>query len=113
MKQEHDGMDLLQEIQNRIEELNVLPKRLWKYKKELAEAEHTYKILVNEKALKLKDEGMPVTLINLTIYGYKEVAEARLKRDIANSLVEACEESININKLILRLLESQMNREWR
>lgn len=108
----YDGKDLLQEVQDKAQELEIATKKLFNNKKELAQAERDYKILVNQTALSLRAKDVPVTLINLTIYGYKDVAEARFKRDIALSKVEANEEYINTTKLLLRLLEAQLNREW-
>lgn len=108
----YDGKDLFQEVQDKAQDLEIATKRLFNNKKELAEAEREYKVLLNQKALQLRANDMPVTLINLTIYGYRDVAEARLKRDIAQSKVDANEEYINTTKLLLRLLEAQLNREW-
>ena len=108
----YDGKDLFQEVQDKAQDLEIATKRLFNNKKDLAEAEREYKVLLNQKALQLRANDMPVTLINLTIYGYRDVAEARLKRDIAQSKVDANEEYINTTKLLLRLLEAQLNREW-
>lgn len=108
----YDGTDLLNEIQSKSQDLEETTRRLFKNKTELAQCERDYKVAVNQKALALRADDMPVTLISLTIYGYKDIAELRFKRDIALSRVEANEEYINTIKLLLRLLESQMSREW-
>ena len=78
----------------------------------LAEAEAAYKIAVNQKALQLRADNMAVGMINLTIYGYKDIAELRLKRDIAEVLHQTNLEYINSTKLTLRILENQLSREW-
>lgn len=108
----YDGSDLLNMIQDKTQELELATRKLFKNKQELAEAERNYKMLVNKKALELRANDMPVTLIGLTIYGYPDIAEARFKRDIAQGRVEANEEYINTTKLILRLIEAQIGREW-
>lgn len=78
----------------------------------LAEAERDYKITLRTEALRLRASDMPVTLINSTIYGVEEVANLRLARDIAQANYEANREHINITKLKLRILESQIKMEW-
>ena len=55
---------------------------------------------------------MPVTLINQVIYGYDDIADLRFQRDVAQATYNANQEYINSIKLQLRLLESQINREW-
>lgn len=78
----------------------------------LAEAERDYKIMLRQEALKLRANDMPVTLINSIVYGIPEVAEKRLQRDIAETTYTANQEHINVTKLKLRILESQLAREW-
>jgi hypothetical protein len=78
----------------------------------LAEAEKDYKITLRQEALKLRANDMPVTLINQIVYGIPEVAEKRLQRDIAETTYTANQEHINVTKLKLRILESQLSREW-
>lgn len=80
--------------------------------KAYAIAERDYKVLLRQECLKLKDEGMAIGMISLTCYGIPSVAEARFKRDIAEANYKANQEAINSYKLQLRLLDSQMSREW-
>lgn len=63
-------------------------------------------------ALELRDQGMPVTLINQVIYGYRDVPKYRFERDMARTKYEANQEYINTIKLQIRILESQLNREY-
>ena len=77
-----------------------------------AEAEKEYKIAVNKKALELRSQDTPVTLINQIIYGIPAVAEKRFKRDVAETMYNTNLEHINVTKLKLRLLEAQLNREY-
>lgn len=79
---------------------------------DLAQKEKDYKIALNKKALVLREEEMPVTLINQVIYGYEDIAELRYQRDVAQTIYNTNLEYINSIKLQLRLLESQINREW-
>ena len=106
-------MDLVQDIQTLMDELTLSIKKLRQTGNALAEAERDYKITLRQEALKLKfDDNMPVTLINQIIFGVPEVAEKRFKRDIAETIYNTNQEHINATKLKLRLLESQLSREW-
>ncbi len=106
-------MDLIEEIQRLMEELTISIKKLRYNGQEYAEAERDYKITLRQEALKLRvEKDMPVTLINQIIFGVPEVAEKRYKRDIAETIYNTNQEHINATKLKLRLLESQLNREW-
>ena len=79
---------------------------------ELAKCEKEYKMAVNKKALELKADGMPVTLIQQVIYGYDDIAVLRFKRDSANVVYNANLEAINCLKLQMRLIEEQIKREY-
>ena len=106
-------MDLINDIQMLMEELTISIKKLRQTGNALAEAERDYKITLRQEALKLRvEKDMPVTLINQIIFGVPEVAEKRYKRDIAETMYNTNQEHINATKLKLRLLESQLNREW-
>ena len=72
-----------------------------------------YKICLRQEALKLRNEkNMPVTLINQIIYGIPEVASKRFERDVAETKYQTSQESINATKLQIRIIESQIQREY-
>ena len=104
--------DLYKELQTKTKQLDASVRLLRKNGTELAQKEHDYKVKVATRVFEMKDEGTPATLINLVIYGDREVAKLRLDRDIAEVVYNANQESINSLKLQLRLIESQLNREW-
>lgn len=79
---------------------------------ELAAKERDYKIAINKKALELRAEDTPVTLINTIIYGYEDVAKLRFERDTAEVKYNANNEYINTLKLQIRILENQLSREY-
>lgn len=79
---------------------------------DLAEKQRIYKIAINKKALQLRSEDMPVTLINQVIYGYEDIAALRFERDTAQVKYNANNEYINTLKLQLRILENQLSREY-
>ncbi len=105
-------MDLWQEIQEKQKYLDKAIKTLADNGKDLAEKERAYKIAVNKKALELRAEDMPVTLINQVIYGFEDIAELRFARDTAQVTYNANLEYINVIKLMLRILENQLGREY-
>ncbi|MBQ3298607.1 MAG: hypothetical protein IJA94_06655 [Bacilli bacterium] len=106
-------MDLITDIQMLMEELTISIKKLRQTGNALAEAEREYKITLRQEALKLRlEKDMPVSLINQIIFGVPEVADKRFKRDVAETMYNTNQEHINATKLKLRLLESQLQREW-
>lgn len=106
-------MDLVNELNKRIQELNISIKKLRDTGTEYAKAEKEYKIKLREEALKLRAEkGMPVTLIQQVVYGIPEVAEKRFNRDVKEAIYQANQEAINSTKLQIRVIESQIQREW-
>ena len=106
-------MELYDEIMSKNTELTQSIKMLRQNGIKLAEAERDYKIKLRQEALKLReDKKLPVTLIAQIIYGVPEVADLRFKRDVAEAMYNANQEHINTTKLQIRILESQLDREW-
>lgn len=105
-------MDLLNELNNLESQLDYSIKQLRTNGTIFAEAEKNYKIAVNKRALQLRDEKMPVTLIQTVIYGYEDIALLRFQRDSAEVVYNANQEAINSIKLRMRILSSQIEREW-
>lgn len=106
-------MDLYNEIQNKINELNISLKKLRETGTAYAEAERDYKITLRQEALKLRSEkGMAITLIQQVVYGVPEVADKRFKRDVAEAIFVANKEAIQTIKLQIRIMENQLQREW-
>lgn len=104
--------DLYQELQQKTKELEVSIKQLRKSGTAYAEAERDYKIILRKECLKLRSEGEAIGMIDKTCYGIPSVADARFKRDVAETVYTANKEAINSIKLQLRLLEGQIQREW-
>ena len=105
-------MDLMNELQQKIKELEISIKQLRTSGTNYAEAERDYKILLRKEVLKLRDEGQAIGVIDKICYGIEAVAEARFKRDIAETVYKANLEAINSIKLQMRLLENQIQREY-
>ena len=106
-------MDLLNELEQKIRELNISIKKLRETGTDYAEAERDYKITLRQEALKLRAEkGMPVTLIQQVVYGVPEVADKRFNRDVKEAIYQANKEAINSIKLQIRVIENQLQREY-
>ena len=105
-------MDLYNELQAKIGQLSVSLKKLRETGSEYAKAERDYKVLLRQEVLKLRSEGEAIGVITLTCYGIPSVAEARFKRDVAQTIYEANREAINTLKLQIRLIQTQIDKEW-
>lgn len=100
------------ELDSKLQQLEVSVKKLRKHGIDLAEAERNYKIELAKEALRLKEKGTAATMINLMVYGEGKVPDLRLKRDIAKTIYQANIEAINALKLEIRVIENQIEREW-
>lgn len=105
-------MDLFNELENFTKQLNNSLKQLRVNGIKLAKAEKEYKIAVNKKALELRSQDVPVTLINQIIYGYQDIAQLRFLRDSAEVVYNANKEAINTLKLQIRIISNQLDKEW-
>ena len=105
-------MELYEELEALTRQLDVSIKSLRKTGSDYASAERDYKVLLRQECLRLRDEGMAIGMIDKTCYGIPSVAEARFRRDVAESVYRANQEAINSIKLRMRLIEAQIQREW-
>lgn len=104
--------DLYRELESKSKQLEVSVKKLRDTGRDYAKAEADYKMLLRTEALKLKDSGMAIGMIDKTVYGIPSVAKARFQRDVAETIYRANQEAINSLKLQIRILDSQIGREW-
>ena len=104
--------DLLQEMNSMKAELHRSMKMLRKNGEEMAQAENDYQTIKAKEWVLMEGAGCPTTKIKETIKGQPRVAEALLKRDLAQIMYEANQEHINVVKLELRVIENQIAREW-
>lgn len=105
-------MNLYLELQTKTKELDISIKALRTNGTNYAQAEKEYKVLLRQECLKLRDSGMAIGMIDKTCYGIPEVADARFRRDVAETVYKANLEAIQSIKLEMRLIESQIQREW-
>lgn len=107
-----DGLQAINQLNNLQKSLDETISLMSKQGKELSECERDYKIALMEEVLKLRDDGMAATLINLVVYGVPRVAKLRQERDFAQSRYEVSKEKIMSLKLNIRVLEGIVEREW-
>lgn len=90
-------------------------KSLSEYKRlsrDYAKKEYNYRIALSKRLLERRTEGMAVTALNDIVKGEKDIADLRLKRDIAEGLMKSAEKGTDFYKLYARLMEGQISREW-
>jgi len=63
--------------------------------------------------LQERDSGTPVTIISDICRGSQEIAELKFKRDCAEVVYKSALEAVNGYKLQIKVLENQIDREWR
>lgn len=105
-------MDLWQEIQDKQDLLTKAVSELRERGRRYAEAYRTYRMLLAQELLKLKADGMPVTIAYDIARGKEEIALAKEQELITESLYKSCLEAINVYKLQLKILENQYDKEW-
>lgn len=105
----------MEELQ-KLEELNnLLTGALSEYKKrgqDYAKAYRDYRVKVAQKLLELKAGGMPVTISYDIARGNEEVAKAKEQEIITECLYKSCQEAINVYKLKIKILQSQINNDY-
>ena len=104
------GLTLINEMNDLQMQLRDGVRLMSDYGRKFAQAEHDYKVALMQEALRLRDDGLPVTIIDKVVYG--KVADKRLKRDIAEVMYKTSQENIHAVKLRLRLVDAQIQREW-
>ena len=105
-------MDLLQELW-KINDL--LTKALEQFKergREYAKAQRDYRVLLRKTILELRADGTPTTILSELARGDDDVAAAKEQEIITKTLLESCQEAINVYKIQLKLLQEQINKEY-
>lgn len=78
-----------------------------------AEAERKYRTLKSQRILELNSKAYPKTLITDIVKGMEDVAELDFQRNAADVIYKANQEAINVKKLEMRTIESEMEIEYR
>lgn len=106
------GYELFQERDDLQKRLSHGIDLMAKYGNEYARTRQDYEVEKAKMAVRLREEGMPVTQIQMVIYGTGNVPKKRFERDTAEVMYKTAQENINSLKLQLRLVEAQIDREW-
>lgn len=105
--------DLIQEIGTKTALLDKAIQQIGIRGKAYAQAECDYRTALSKKILEYRADGMPVTIISDICRGLPDIARLRLERDIAQTVYESAKEAINGYKLQIKILDAQVEREWR
>ena len=105
-----DGLIAVNELNDLSVKLSEGIKLMGRYGREYAKKEAEYKRALMQEALRLREQEMPVTLIDKVVYG--KVAKERFERDTAEILWKTAQENVNGIKLQMRILDNQISREW-
>lgn len=105
-------MDLYNEIQDLRKELNTKIQELAGTGCNYATSYKDYRIKLAKELLRLKAEGMPVTIAYDIARGNEDVAEAKFNELSTEAVYKANLESINAIKLQIKILENQYQKEW-
>ena len=104
------------EEMKKMQELNTyLTTALAEYKSRgtaYAKAYKNYRILLSQELLKLKAEGMPVTIAYDIARGTEIVANAKEQEIITECLYKSCQEAINTYKLQIKILQENINKDY-
>lgn len=104
--------DLYTELQQKRRELDACIRQLRHTGAEFAAADRAYNIAKRACCLRLKAEGMPIGLIEKVYKGEPEVADARYRMMCDEAIYKANCEAVMSTKLQLRLIDTQLGREW-
>ncbi len=105
-------MDLMNTLEDKIEYLEKSIKTLRKTGEEYAKAYTDYRIALAEELLKLKNEGMAVTIAYDIARGKREIAKLKYDEICKEAIYKANQEAINSIKLQMRIIENQIGREY-
>lgn len=105
-------MNLITEIQNKMQLINQAIDTLARNGRKLAESEQVYRVALRQEMLLERENGLPVTIIGDICRGASHIAKLKFERDTAEAVYRANQEAINAWKLEVRILESQIAREW-
>lgn len=105
-------MDLVNELNNLSNKLSLSIKSLIKTGKDYAKAYTDYRVALAKELVRLKDDGMAVTIAYDVARGKPEIAKLKFN-EIANEAVyKANLESINAVKLKIKIIQNQIDKEW-
>lgn len=106
-------VELIQEIGAKSSLLDAAVKQLGVRGKAYAQAERDYKVALAKKIMQEREKGTPVTIMSDICKGDNEIARLRFERDCAEVVYKSAMEAIQSIKLQIRILDAQIEREWK
>jgi hypothetical protein len=103
----------MQELSNKVSLLDSALQQLGNRGRLYADAEQKYRVALAQKILIERDKGTPVTIISDVCRGDREIARLKFDRDCAEITYKAAMEACNVYKLQIKILENQIEREWK
>lgn len=107
-----DGMQLYSELDNKTRLLDQAVKELRARGTAFARADRDYRVAKAQAILDERAKGTPATITLDLVKGREDVAKLKFEAECAEVVYKSALEAINALKLQLRLLESQVQREW-
>lgn len=105
-------MDLQNELMQKTAYLDNSIRMLRKTGSEYAKAYTEYRIALAKELLILKNEGYAITLAGDIARGKPEIAHLKFEEISKEAIYKANMESINALKLEIKILQSQIDKEW-
>lgn len=105
-------MNQVQELNEAVSMLDVMIETMKTRGKDFAYARREYEIAKATKMLDLKESGIAMTTTLDLAKGEPNVADLRLKKDVAETLYKTVQEAIQTQKLKIRIMEAQLQRDW-
>lgn len=105
--------NLISEIGAKSAMLDAAVKQLGVRGRAYAQAERDYKVALAEKIIREREKGTPVTIISDICKGDTEIARLRFERDCAEVVYKSAMEAIQSIKLQIRIIDAQIEREWK
>ena len=105
-------MDLYLELRKNLEKLDMEIAKVSETGKAYSKAYTDYRIALAQELIKLRDEGMPVTIAYDIARGKREIAHLKFEEICSEALHKANLESINATKLHIKILHTAIDKEY-
>ena len=105
-------MDLVNELERLNEQLRNSLKQLRSTGTDYAKAYTDYRVALAQELVRLKDEGYAISLAGDIARGKPSIARLKFEEISKEAIYKANQESINVLKLQIRILENQLEREY-
>ena len=105
-------MDLVNELNEKCKLLDNSIRMLRKTGTEYAKAYTDYRVALAKELLILKNDGYAITLAGDIARGKPEIAHLKFEEISKEAIYKANQESINVLKLEIKILQEQINKEF-